>query len=94
MSPNPKSSRKSDDDFMILMCGNTYGFVDFKLPTPPNKQKWELLFDTTGKHKKINENGTYTLEPYSYVLLTSRQKQPDRTKQNVVFAKRNTAEYN
>ena len=73
VSKNPQSKNNIDDDFMILMCGNTYGVVDFKLPTPPNKQKWELIFDTAGKQKKINENGTYSLEPYSYVLLTSKK---------------------
>ena len=65
---------------MILMCGNTYGVVDFKLPTPPNKQQWELVFDTAGKHKKINDNGTYSLEPYSYVLLTSKKTERENTK--------------
>lgn len=94
VSPNPKSDKKSDDDFMIMMCGNTYGFVNFRLPTPPNKQQWELLFDTTGKHKKINDNGTYTLEPYSYVLLISRQNQPEKIKQHTALAKKNGAEYN
>ena len=59
---------------MILMCGNTYGFVDFKLPKAPNGGKWELVFDTTGEHKKICDNGLYTLEPYSYVLLTAKNK--------------------
>ena len=68
---------------MILMCGNTYGVADFKLPIPPNKQKWELVFDTTGKHKQINDNETYSLEPYSYVLLISRDfdKTNERAKQ-------------
>ncbi|MEE6207126.1 MAG: alpha-amylase family glycosyl hydrolase [Alphaproteobacteria bacterium] len=82
VSKNPASRKNSDDDFMILMCGNTYGIVDFKLPTPPNKQKWELVFDTTGKHKKINDNGTYSLEPYSYVLLTSRKQ--ERTNERTI----------
>ena len=79
---------------MILMCGNTYGITDFKLPSPPNKQKWELVFDTTGSHKKINDNGTYSLEPYSYVLLTSRKNPMEKTKQRSVFAKKNVAERN
>jgi len=79
VSANPQSKSNVDDDFMILMCGNTYGVVDFKLPQSPNKQPWQLIFDTTGKHKKINDNGTYSLEPYSYVLLTS--KKVERTKQ-------------
>ena len=80
VSKNEASKKNIDDDFMVLMCGNTYGFVNFMLPSPPNGQKWELLFDTTGAHKKINENGTYTLEPYSYVLLTSKrsEKQKER----------------
>lgn len=81
ISKNEKSRKNSDDDFMILMCGNTYGFVDFRLPPPPNKGKWELIFDTTGSHKKINENGTYTLEPYSYVLLTSKKNERTNERQ-------------
>lgn len=75
VSKNPQSRKNSDDDFMILMCGNTYGIVDFKLPTPPNRNKWELVFDTAGNGKKINDNGTYSLEPYSYVLLKSPKSQ-------------------
>jgi glycogen operon protein len=75
VSPNKASQGNKDDDFMVLMCGNTYGFVDFKLPKAPNGQPWQLVFDTTGKHKHLNENGTYTLEPYSYVVLTSKQKE-------------------
>lgn len=77
VSKNPQSKNNVDDDFMVIMCGNTYGVVDFKLPEAPNKQTWTLLFDTAGKHKKINDNGTYSLEPYSYVLLTA--KKPERS---------------
>ena len=80
---NDKSSKTitptCDDDFMILMSGNTFGVVDFKLPPPPNKQKWELVFDTTGKHKKINDDGTYSLDAYSYVLLKSHKNEYRRT---------------
>ena len=83
ISKNKESRQNTDDDFMILMCGNTYGFVDFKLPTAPNKGKWELVFDTTGAHKKINDNGTYTLEPYSYVLLKSRKH--ERSNQREIY---------
>ncbi len=79
ISRNPSSKNNNDNDFMILMCGNTYGTVEFKLPEAPNKKKWNLVFDTTGEHKKINENGTYSLEPYSYVLLSSKR---DKNSQN------------
>lgn len=79
VSRTPSSKSNHDDDFMILMCGNTYGTVDFKLPPAPNKNPWTLVFDTTGDHKKINEDGTYTLEPYSYVLLTSKKTSNTKT---------------
>jgi glycogen operon protein len=79
VSQNKNSQSNRDDDFMVLLCGNTYGFVDFTLPTPPNQKQWELVFDTTGKHKKINDNNTYTLEPYSCVVLTSKQQEKSRT---------------
>ena len=39
VSKNPQTKKSTDDDFMILMCGNTYGVVDFKLPPSPNKNK-------------------------------------------------------
>ena len=77
MSKNPESKNNSDDDFMILMCGNTYGVVDFKLPTPPNGKNWQVVFDTADTDKKIAENGTYPLDAYSYVLLTSKQDSRD-----------------
>ena len=79
VSKNPKTQKTTDDDFMILMCGNTYGVVDFKLPVAPNGNKWEVVFDTAGKGKTINKNGTYPLEAYSYVLL----KSPKKEKQNM-----------
>jgi hypothetical protein len=63
---------------MILMCGNTYGTADFCLPTSPNGQPWNVVFDTSGSNRQISEENHYTLEPYSYVLLTSRR--PERTK--------------
>ncbi len=89
VSKNPKTKKTTDDDFMVLMCGNTYGVVDFKLPTSPNGQKWELVFDTAGKNKKINDNGTYSLEPYSYVLLKSPKKEKQNTRNlNLAKAKR------
>ncbi len=78
ISKTKESKANIDDDFMILMCGNTYGTVDFKLPTAPNGQKWQLVFDTTGNHKKINDNGTYTLDAYSYVVLTSKKTNNER----------------
>lgn len=81
ISQNKTTTPTNDDDFMILMCGNTYGFVDFTLPKAPNGENWQLVFDTTGDHKSINKNGTYTLEPYSYVLLTAKNnaRQNERT---------------
>jgi glycogen operon protein len=78
VSPNPSSRDHQDDDFMILMCGNTYGTADFCLPTSPNGQPWNVVFDTSGSNRQISEENHYTLEPYSYVLLTSRR--PERTK--------------
>ncbi|MBP5352447.1 MAG: glycogen debranching enzyme GlgX [Alphaproteobacteria bacterium] len=95
VSKNKASHKNVDDDFLIIMCGNTYGVVDFKLPTPPNKQKWELLFDTAGAHKKINDNGTYSVEPYSYILLTSRkpEKSKERTRGNKGAKPQATHEY-
>ncbi len=79
VSKNPQTLKTTDDDFMVLMCGNTYGVVDFKLPKAPNGNRWEIVFDTAGSGKKINENGTYSLEAYSYVLL----KSPKKAKENV-----------
>lgn len=89
ISRNPSSKNNQDNDFMILMCGNTYGFVDFKLPQAPNKQPWQLVFDTTGEHKKLNPDGTYTLEPYSYVLLSSKNNSNNKTLTNIQITNKN-----
>lgn len=80
VSKNPQTKKKTDDDFMVLMCGNTYGVVDFKLPKSPNGNKWEIVFDTAKKGGKINDDGTYSLEAFSYVLLKSPKNSPQNTR--------------
>ena len=94
ISADKLAQKQSDDDFMILMCGNTYGVVNFKLPMAPNGEKWSLVFDTAGKNKKINDDNSYDLEAYSYVLLTAKRNL-EKQKQllNVLPNKRNRHEY-
>ncbi len=90
ISENKQSHQNKDDDFMILMCGNTYGVINFKLPPPPNSGSWSVVFDTANSRKKINEDGTYSLEPYSYVLLTSKSENSNtRTPLNLLKKKVN-----
>jgi hypothetical protein len=63
--------------------------VDFKLPTSPNGNKWEVVLDTAGKGKKINGNGTYSLEAFSYVLLKSpRVQQQNEHMHNLMVTKK------
>lgn len=80
ISKNPQTQKTTDDDFMVIMCGNTYGEVEFKLPPAPNGNKWEVTFDTAGKGKEISQNGTYKLEAYSYVLLKSPKSENENIK--------------
>ena len=90
VSKNPRTKKTTDDDFMVLMCGNTYGVVDFKLPKAPNGNNWEVVFDTAGKNRKINENGTYSLEAYSYVLLKSPKSDQQNMRKLDLLKQKNT----
>ena len=66
-----------DDDFMILVSGDNYHTVDYKLPRPPHGGNWQLVLDTS--KEKFNdsveiftEGESYPLKPYSYVILTHK----------------------
>lgn len=86
--------RPNDDDFLILVSGDNYHTVDYKLPSPPGGGKWQLVFDTAqgefAKQVQIHSPGSsYSLKPYSYVILT-RKNNKTRVNYNklVTFAAR------
>ena len=84
VSPNEKSKNNSDDDFLVIMSGNDYHEVEFKLPPPPNKGAWQVVLDTANNDSTNDEDvkkdiNTYTIKPFGYVVLTS--KKPDITKE-------------
>ena len=64
-----------DDDFMIMVSGDNYHTVDYKLPTPPGGGKWQLVFDSSQEEfasrvQQFEPGSSYALKPYSYVILT------------------------
>lgn len=77
--------RAADDDFLILVSGDNYHTINYKLPTPPSGGKWQLLFDTSVDNQssqiQLYQPGTeYALKPYSYVVFT-KKKNKSRIKQ-------------
>lgn len=66
-----------DDDFMIMVSGDNYHTVDYKLPTPPGGGKWQLVFDSSQEEfasrvQQFEPGSSYALKPYSYVILTHK----------------------
>lgn len=72
--------KPQDDDFLIMASGDNYHTIDYRLPTPPGGGKWQLVFDTAegefASQARIHEPGSsYSLKPYSYVILTHKNNQ-------------------
>ena len=71
-------NRSSDDDFLIMVSGDNYHTINYKLPTPPSGGKWQLLLDTSegefSKNMRQFEAGSeYALKPYSFVIMTKKK---------------------
>ena len=71
-------NRASDDDFLIMVSGDNYHTINYKLPTPPSGGKWQLLLDTSegefSKNMRQFEAGSeYALKPYSFVIMTKKK---------------------
>ena len=71
-------NRASDDDFLIMVSGDNYHTINYKLPTPPSGGKWQLLLDTSegefSKNLRQFEAGSeYALKPYSFVIFTKKK---------------------
>lgn len=71
-------NRDADDDFLIMVSGDNYHTINYKLPTPPSGGKWQLLLDTSegefSKNVRQFEAGSeYALKPYSFVILTKKK---------------------
>lgn len=72
------SSRKEDDDFLILASGDNKNTITYTLPKPPSGGKWQLLIDTSERREShqvvlLNPNDTYALKPFAFVILTKKK---------------------
>ncbi len=70
--------RPADDDFLIMVSGDNYYTINYKLPTPPSGGKWQLVLDTsegefTEEIRQFSPGSEYPLKPYSYVIMTSKK---------------------
>ena len=79
--------RSADDDFLIMVSGDNYYTINYKLPTPPSGGKWQLLLDTSegefSKEPRHFESGAeYALKPYSFVIFT-RKKEKNREREQM-----------
>ncbi len=84
-------NRASDDDFLIMVSGDNYHTINYKLPTPPSGGKWQLLLDTSeGEFSKnmrqFDAGAEYALKPYSFVIMT-KKKNKVRVNQRLLAAK-------
>ena len=85
------SNRDSDDDFLIMVSGDNYHTINYKLPTPPSGGKWQLLLDTSeGEFSKevrqFDAGSEYALKPYSFVIMT-KKKSKTRVNQRALAAR-------
>ena len=81
-----------DDDFLILVSGDNYHTVDYKLPQPPHGGDWQLVLDTSKEAfndtLEVCKSGeTYALKPYSYVILTHKNGKERLNMRQVSFLK-------
>jgi len=81
----------NDDDFMIMVSGDDYYTVDYKLPKPPSGTDWQLVFDSSQhgfvKDEHFYKSGDiYALKPFSFVILKhNRQTGISNQKQNITM---------
>lgn len=85
------ANRDSDDDFLIMVSGDNYHTINYKLPTPPSGGKWQLLLDTSeGEFSKevrqFDAGSEYALKPYSFVIMT-KKKSKTRVNQRALAAR-------
>ena len=71
-------NRPTDDDFLIMISGDDYYTVNYKLPTPPSGGKWQLLLDTSEgdfktEVKEFAAGTEYALKPYSFVIMIKKK---------------------
>lgn len=75
------SSRQAgagDDDFMIMVSGDDYHTVDYRLPKPPSGEGWKLVFDSSrdgfvSEEQAYQAGDVYALKPFSYVILSHKR---------------------
>ncbi|MBR1604505.1 MAG: hypothetical protein IJ660_00165 [Alphaproteobacteria bacterium] len=94
---NGKSQKSgNDDDFMVMISGDDYYTVDYRLPLPPSGGQWKLIFDSSRqgfvKDTKEYQNGdSYALKPFSYVILSHKNevnKEYQMQKKQLPYAKK------
>ncbi len=79
-----------DDDFLVMMSGDDYYTVDYRLPNPPQGEKWKVIFDSSQRGfindtKEFTVGESYALKPFSYVILShKRTDNEDRQAQKTI----------
>ncbi len=80
--------RPADDDFLIMVSGDNYHTINYKLPTPPSGGKWRLILDTSegeffNKIRQFEPGAEYALKPYSYVIFTRKREKTSSREQDL-----------
>ena len=89
------SSRQAggkDDDFIVMVSGEDYHTIDYKLPQPPSGGKWKLVFDSSREgfiqeDNAYNAGDSYALKPFSFVILSHKREEAKRERQKIISSR-------
>jgi pullulanase/glycogen debranching enzyme len=82
-----EKGNRIDDDFLVMVSGNSCGDMDVRLPDMPHKGRWQLVFDTSKScsykdDNKYQKGDRYIIKPYSVVVFANRRPS-QRENQNI-----------
>lgn len=86
VSPDEASRHKEDDDFLVIMSGNSEHAVSYKLPTPPNGKRWQRIFDTSDNRKldlAFEPGGNYDIQPHAVAVFVCKREISDVKENNI-----------
>ncbi len=84
-----KSGHRFDDDFFVMMSGNSDSIMKVNLPATPHHGNWQVVFDTSksNSEKDIFQYGSgaeYYIKPHSMVVMTCRRPQSDENNRQII----------
>lgn len=77
-----KQGHRFDDDFFVMVSGNSDSIMKVNLPATPHKGNWQVVFDTSKPSSErdtllYQQGAEYYIKPHSMVVMTCRRPQSD-----------------